>query len=84
MDIQNKAEQVKLALEADEVHLQSQGSHFQVLVISDALAALSRIKQQQTVYAHFADEIADGSMHALTIRVFSQDKWDAQRHQYLT
>lgn len=63
------------ALELDEVHVKGDGSHFQVIAVSDQFAALSRVKQQQMIYAPLNDKIADGSIHALTIKAMTPDVW---------
>ena len=34
-----------------EVHVKSEGSHFQVIAVSDQFENMSRIKKQQFVYA---------------------------------
>jgi len=36
--------------DATEIHIQGENSHFGVIVVSDTLAALSRVKQQQAGY----------------------------------
>ena len=58
-----------------EFHIQGEGCNFQLLVISDALAALSPVKRQQQIYALLGDQIADGSIHAVTMKFFTRDAW---------
>lgn len=69
------------ALNATEIHAQGEGSHFGVIVVSDEIAALSRVKQQQTIYAPLTERglFASGEIHALTIKVFSQEQWKRER-----
>ncbi|AGH38954.1 BolA family protein [Bibersteinia trehalosi] len=69
------------ALDADEIHVQGEGSHFGVIVVSDSIAALSPVKRQQVVYAPLTerDLFATGAIHALTIKVFSKEKWKNER-----
>lgn len=65
--------------DATEVHAQGENSHFGVIVVSDSLAALSRVKQQQAVYAPLAEHFTTNAIHALTIKVFSVEKWKTER-----
>ncbi|RTE86342.1 MULTISPECIES: BolA family protein [Gammaproteobacteria] len=71
------------ALELDEVHVKSDGSHYQVIAVSDKFAELSRVKQQQMIYGPLNDKIADGSIHALTIKAMTPDTWKRDKGLYL-
>lgn len=65
--------------EAVEIHAQGENSHYGVIVVSDSLAALSRVKQQQAVYAPLGEFFATNAIHALTIKVFSTEQWKKER-----
>lgn len=43
------------------------GNRAQIQVVSKAFAGLSRVKQQQAVYAVIGDFVSDGRLHAVTI-----------------
>lgn len=74
------AEILKNALpSATEIHAQGENSHYGVIVVSDELAQLSKVKQQQAVYAPLGDYFASNAMHALTIKVFSTEQWKKER-----
>jgi len=60
------------------VEVEGEGCNFQLNVVSDELAALGPVKRQQQVYAHLNPWIADGSMHAVTMKFFSQAEWQAR------
>ncbi|OYW90462.1 MAG: BolA family transcriptional regulator, partial [Pseudomonadales bacterium 32-61-5] len=45
---------------------------------SDELAGLSPVKRQQQIYAHLNPWIADGSIHAVTMKFFSRSDWLAR------
>lgn len=72
---------LKQALNAQEIIAKGEGCNFGVIVVSDELAALSKVKQQQTVYAPLTAEglFANGTIHALTIKVFSVEQWEKER-----
>lgn len=67
----------KLALA--EVYVSGDGSHFQVIAVSDQFEGMSRVKKQQLIYAPLSDKIADGSVHALTIKTFSEQQWQREK-----
>ena len=45
-----------------------EGNRAEITVVSDAFAGMSRVQKQQAVYACIQHLIADGSLHAVTIR----------------
>ena len=61
-----------------QVEVEGEGCNFQLNVISDELAALSPVKRQQQIYAHLNPWIADGSIHAVTMKFFSRTDWAAR------
>ncbi|MFI8482618.1 BolA family protein [Pseudomonas sp. NPDC078700] len=77
-----QALEVKSLLEAKlpntQVEVEGEGCNFQLNVIGDEVAALSPVKRQQQVYAHLNPWIADGSIHAVTMKFFSRAAWAAR------
>ena len=57
------------------IEVEGEGCNFQLNVISDELATLSPVKRQQQIYAHLNPWIADGSIHAVTMKFFSRAAW---------
>ncbi|WP_282344290.1 MULTISPECIES: BolA family protein [Pseudomonas] len=74
-----QATQVKQFLEEKlpgaVVEVEGEGCNFQLNLISDELAALGPVKRQQQVYSHLNPWIADGSIHAVTMKFYSQSAW---------
>jgi acid stress-induced BolA-like protein IbaG/YrbA len=60
-----------------QVEVQGDGSHFDAVVVSDAFAGLSLVKKQQLVYGTLGDRIATGEIHALSIKTFTRDEYEA-------
>ncbi|MBD8612957.1 BolA family transcriptional regulator [Pseudomonas putida] len=58
-----------------QVEVEGEGCNFQLNVISNELTALSPVKRQQQIYAHLNPWIADGSIHAITMKFFSSAAW---------
>lgn len=67
------------ALNLDDAHVTGDGSHFQVIAIGDVFAGMSRVKQQQTVYAPLMEFISDNRIHALSIKVYTPEEWQRDR-----
>ena len=67
------------ALPLQEVHVSGDGSHFQVIAIGEMFEALSRVKQQQAVYAPLKEYIADNRIHAVSIKAYTPQQWDRDR-----
>ncbi|MEG3768314.1 BolA family protein [Alteromonas sp. 14N.309.X.WAT.G.H12] len=66
-----------------EVHVRGEGSHYTVIAVSDSFNEMSRVKRQQAVYAPLQDKIADGTMHAISIKTFSEADWQKERQFHL-
>lgn len=79
MDIQQIETLLLETLGLAEVHVKSDGSHFQVIAVSDQFADMSRVKKQQFVYAPLAEKIAEGSMHAVSIKTFTESQWKREK-----
>lgn len=47
---------------------------FEATVVSNAFEGLMPVKRHQLVYATVREQIADGSLHALTIRPFTPEE----------
>ncbi len=62
-------------LPGTQVEVEGEGCNFQLNLISDELAGLSPVKRQQQVYAHLNPWIADGSIHAVTMKFYSRAAW---------
>ncbi|HEK0146362.1 TPA: BolA family transcriptional regulator [Pseudomonas aeruginosa] len=74
-----QAEDVKSLLQeklpGTQVEVEGERCNFQLNLISDELAGQSPVKRQQQVYAHLNAWIADGSIHAVTMKFFSRAAW---------
>lgn len=55
-------------LNAQSVRVELDGNRAVIEVVSDAFADMNRVQKQQAVYACIEDYIADGRLHAVTIK----------------
>jgi len=62
-------------LSPEHLDVSGDGSHFQVIVVSDSFKELSSLKRQQEIYKLLGEKISDGSIHALSIKAFTLDEW---------
>ncbi len=67
------------ALALDEVHASSDGSHYKVIAVGECFDGMSRVKQQQAIYAPLMSYIASGELHALTIKTFTPTQWKREK-----
>ncbi|SQI43267.1 transcriptional regulator BolA [Leminorella richardii] len=67
------------ALSLQDVLVTGDGSHFQVIAIGEIFAGMSRVKQQQTIYAPLMEYISDNRIHALSIKVYTPAEWARDR-----
>jgi acid stress-induced BolA-like protein IbaG/YrbA len=54
------------------------GRHFTATVISPEFSGKNRIQKQQLVYATLGNHIADGTIHAISIKTFTPEEWQQQ------
>ena len=55
--------------------MRGDGAHFEALIVSDAFAGLSRIKQHQLVYAALGDRMRE-EIHALSMQTLTPAQWN--------
>ena len=73
-------EKLEKALTLDVCIVKGESGTFQVIAVSEMFIDMSRVKKQQTIYAHLSDEIASNAIHALTIKALTPDEWQKQKH----
>ena len=69
---------VQAELPECECHVQGEGTNYDIAVIGEVFAGLRPVKKQQLVYAALNDNIADGSIHAVKIRTYTPEEWQAR------
>lgn len=77
----NEIKQVLIEqLKLDEVIVNGEGSHFQIIAIGEMFDGMSRVKQQQMIYAPLMEYIADNRIHALSIKAYTPAEWKRDRN----
>lgn len=77
MQAQDVEEILENSLPECEVSVKVDSGHYFINVIGDMFAGMSRVKKQQTVYGVLNEHIASGAMHALHIKTYTPDEWQA-------
>ncbi len=72
-------EEVKQMIEAgmpgSEVQATGDGSHFDVIVVSEEFEGKSMVDEQRMVFATLGDKITSGEIHAINIKAYTPAEW---------
>lgn len=78
-----ETDEVKVLLEGQlegcEIQVEGGGNSFQIVAIGALFEGLNAVKKQQCVYAALNEKIAEGSIHAVTIKTFTPAEWTARK-----
>lgn len=77
MDMPDLAKMIEDAIEGARASVTGDGSKFEAVVVSEAFTGLSPVKKHQMVYRVFAEQLASGAMHALSIKAYTPSEWEA-------
>ncbi len=58
-----------------DITVESDGSHFNILVVGDLFEGLRPVQRQQKVYAVLQAKIAEGSIHAVNMKTFTPNEF---------
>lgn len=61
-----------------EFQVQGEGNHYDIIAIGGVFEGLRPVQKQQLVYGALKECIADGSVHAVNIRTFTPEQWQAR------
>ena len=75
MDLAKLEVEMKDQLNADQVELALDGNRLSVLAVASCFSDLNRVKRQQKVYAFLNAFIADGTLHAVSIKALSPEEF---------
>jgi acid stress-induced BolA-like protein IbaG/YrbA len=65
-------------LDQCQVSVDGDGYKYEITVIGDVFEGLNAVKRQQVVYGALNEKIADGSVHAVTIKTYTPAQWAQQ------
>jgi len=78
-----QVQEIKKLLEANlsgcEAHVESEdGHHYNARVMATEFIGKTRVQQQRLVYSILGAAITNGSIHALSLKTFTPEEWQAQ------
>ncbi|PIE43199.1 MAG: cell division protein BolA [Gammaproteobacteria bacterium] len=77
MDADEVKQKIASQLKDCKVFVAGEGANYSVTVVGEIFRGLSRVKKQQLVYGCLAQDLSDGTIHALTIKAITPDQWQA-------
>ncbi|WP_166254068.1 BolA family protein [Marinobacter salicampi] len=81
MEAQQVAELVKQELPDCEIEVRNEGNHYLVIAVGDRFEGMSPVKKQQLIYGALNTQLAEGTIHALTIKAFTPAQWAEKKTQ---
>jgi len=57
------------------IEVDSQGSHFNILVVGDLFEGRRAVQRQQLIYAVLNEHISSGVIHAVNMKLFTHEEW---------
>ena len=60
-----------------EVKVVGDGQHFEAIIVSPDFAGKTKVKQHQMVYAALKAEMAAETIHALSLKTYTPEAWQA-------
>lgn len=69
---------IKEIVPDSDIEVEGKECDFSVTIISEAFEGLSMMQRQQKILAGFRRYLADGSLHALSIKAFTQAEWNVK------
>lgn len=72
---------IEQAIPGAQVSISGDGCNLQATVVSTSFEGMSMLKQHQMVYAAVNQHISSGEIHALAIKSYTPEQWEAQHGQ---
>jgi acid stress-induced BolA-like protein IbaG/YrbA len=68
---------IQAGLPGSAVTVSGDGRHFEALVVSAAFAGKSMLEQHRMVYATLGDSFRTDALHALSLKTYTPEQWQA-------
>lgn len=79
LDINIIENAIKEKINTFEVRVKNDGSHYEIIVVSNDFSDLTPVKKQQLVYGPLTEFISTNDIHAVTIKTFTLKEWELQK-----
>lgn len=77
MEIAEIKQMIENGIPNSDVEVAGEGCNARVLVVSTEFEGKNKLAQQRMIYACLGDKIATGEVHALSIKSFTPEQWEA-------
>ncbi len=77
MEVEQISLLLKSGIEDANVHIEKNGGHFHITIVSKQFSGLRAVARQQLVYKVLGEHIENGSIHAVIIKAHTPDEWAA-------
>ncbi len=67
---------IESRLSNSTVMVDGDGRHFDAVVVCEQFAGKSRVQQHQLVYGVVKEEMANDSIHALSLKTYTPEGWE--------
>lgn len=68
-------------LACDHIELEGDGRHWYATIVSEAFSGKRLIQRHQQVYATLGSKIQNDEVHALSMKTYTPQEWQAQQKQ---
>jgi len=80
MNINEMKAVIENAIPTDLVRIESQDDvHFYATVVSEQFKGLNKMQQHRMIMALFTQQIASETIHAISLKTYTPEKWAAQQ-----
>ena len=69
---------IEAGIPGSEAFVTGEEGKYEATVVSAAFEGLTMVKKHQMVYSTVNEHIASGALHALTIKTYTPEEWQAQ------
>ena len=77
MDPEEIKQLIEAGLAGSTASVTGDGRHFQAVVVSDAFDGKNMLQRHRMVYATLGDRFATEVLHALSIKTYTPEQWQA-------
>lgn len=79
MDPRTIKERIEERLPGSRAEVEGAEAHFTATIVAAAFEDKSRIERHRMIYDLFRDEMANQSIHALSLRTVTPSEWEKER-----
>ncbi len=77
MEASEVKECIEQGIPGADVTVNADGNKYTAIVISKAFEGMTMIAEQKMVYAAVNEHLQSGAIHALTIKAYTPEEWEA-------